>query len=669
MMGRKPTYEELEQRIRELESGSDKREQLLAEKITLLDNILRNAQDIAIATTDLDFHINYYNPMAEKLFGYTAEEVFGKTVQEMHTKENVEPDRFERAIEIVRREGRYSYSLKQETENGPRYLDSQVAGIFNPDGKMVGFSLFSRDVTESKNVEKVLLAEHARFATVMDSLEAGVYATDLQTHEVLFVNKYIINRIGNVVGKICWKTIQTGQTGPCDFCTNDKLLDADGNPTGDYVWEFLNTRDGEWYQCHDQAIRWPDGRLARLEIATNITDIKRAEEALRRRDQYLTGLNEAAQVLLVSEDKVLFQEFIDKISPALDASRAYVFINYHDQDGSLLMSQKAEWCAKGISPEIDNPLLQSLSYNVLSPRWKEIFKHGGIINCLASDCLPEEHKILDPQGILAILVVPIMVDGEFIGFIGFDNCVSECKWSAIEQTFLSTAARDLAQTIKRVSSRKQIRASLDEKEVLLREIHHRVKNNMQVIVSLLRMHSRMTDDTRLGHVFDDCRDRINAMSLIHESLYQSENLARIDFKIYLKKLCKNLIQAYGALGKEIAVTVDRCNVDLDMDQGVAVGMVICELVSNAFKHAFPPNKGGQILISLSSIEGEMVELIVQDNGKCLPPEIDIFNPKSLGLRLTTAAVTRELGGSINVERDSGTRFIIRFKCKTKRKTL
>ncbi|MCD6184948.1 MAG: PAS domain S-box protein, partial [Deltaproteobacteria bacterium] len=184
MMGRKPTYEELEQRIRELEGGSDKREQLLAEKTTLLDNILKNAQDIAIATTDLDFRINYYNPMAEKLFGYTAEEVFGKTVQEMHTKENVAPDRFERVIEIVRREGRYSYSLKQETENGLRYLDSQVAGIFNSDGKMVGFSLFCHDVTESKNAEKVLLAEHARFATVMDSLDAGVYATDLQTHEV-----------------------------------------------------------------------------------------------------------------------------------------------------------------------------------------------------------------------------------------------------------------------------------------------------------------------------------------------------------------------------------------------------------------------------------------------------------------------------------------------------
>ena len=155
------------------------------------------------------------------------------------------------------------------------------------------------------------------------------------------------------------------------------------------------------------------------------------------------------------------------------------------------------------------------------------------------------------------------------------------------------------------------------------------------------------------------------MSLIHEALYQSDNLAQIDFKVYLKKLCSNLIQAYGALGEGIAVTVDRCNVSLGMDQGIAVGMVICELVSNALKHAFPLGKGGQILISLFGLEGDMVELIVQDNGKSLPTEIDIINPPSLGLRLTAATVTRELGGSIKVERKGGTRFIIRFKCNNK----
>jgi len=217
---------------------------------------------------------------------------------------------------------------------------------------------------------------------------------------------------------------------------------------------------------------------------------------------------------------------------------------------------------------------------------------------------------------------------------------------------------------ERKKAEEQIAVSLMEKEVLLREIHHRVKNNMQVIVSLLKIYSRKTDNRQLGQIFDDCRNRVTAMSLIHEALYQSENLSRIDFEVYLKKLCRNLEQTYEASGKGIVVTAKKCNVSLNIDQSVAIGMVISELVSNAFKHAFPLGKGGNISISLSGLEDDNVELIVKDNGKGLPREIDILNPPSLGLKLAVATITRELGGSIDVERDGGARYIIRFKCKS-----
>jgi PAS domain S-box-containing protein len=216
---------------------------------------------------------------------------------------------------------------------------------------------------------------------------------------------------------------------------------------------------------------------------------------------------------------------------------------------------------------------------------------------------------------------------------------------------------------ERKRAEEHLAASLKEKEVLLREIHHRVKNNMQVIVSLLRMHARRTTDKEVQSAFDDCRDRVNAMALIHEALYQSDNLAQIDFEVYLKKLCHNLSVAHGTSGKGIAVTVGQCNMTLSTDKGIAVGMVIAELVSNAFKHAFPPKKGGQISVSLSNLDEDTVELIVQDNGIGLPAEVDVLNSPSLGLRLVVAAVTRELGGSIEVTRDGGTRFVIRFACE------
>lgn len=154
------------------------------------------------------------------------------------------------------------------------------------------------DQQDTDNVE--LTQAHSSISKVLDSLDALVYVTDMDTHELLFFNEYGKAIWGDAVGKICWQTLQSGQSGPCEFCTNSKLVDANGQPTGVYVWEFQNTVDGHWYQCRDQAIEWIDGRVVRMEIATDITERKQAEEelkaakelaeALARRDE-LTGLN------------------------------------------------------------------------------------------------------------------------------------------------------------------------------------------------------------------------------------------------------------------------------------------------------------------------------------------------------------------------------------------
>ena len=117
--------------------------------------------------------------------------------------------------------------------------------------------------------------------TILDSLDASVYVADMDTYELLYINKYGRDIFGDIQGKICWKSLQKGQDGPCSFCTNDRLLDNNGKPTSAYVWEFQNTIDNRWYQCRDQAITWVDGRLVRMEIATDITERKLAEEELK----------------------------------------------------------------------------------------------------------------------------------------------------------------------------------------------------------------------------------------------------------------------------------------------------------------------------------------------------------------------------------------------------
>ncbi len=238
--------------------------------------------------------------------------------------------------------------------------------------------------------------------------------------------------------------------------------------------------------------------------------------------------------------------------------------------------------------------------------------------------------------------------------------IAGCGYQEMEKL-----AGHFRQMIDAVKSREEaLRNALGEKEVLLREIHHRVKNNMQTIASLLRMHARKIDDARLTEIVNDCRDRIAAMSLVHESLYQSDSLAKIDFETYLNKLCRNLGRAYHAGGKGVSVSVDRCDVGLNLDQGVAVGLVVSELISNAFKHAFHEKESGSVAINVKNIDDDRVEMIVADDGAGLPADLDIRKTSSLGLRLVGGIITREMGGTIDVENDNGAKFIIRFKIKT-----
>lgn len=133
---------------------------------------------------------------------------------------------------------------------------------------------------EDKQPPRVSDLSYQTIATVLDSLDALVYVADMDTYELLFTNEYGRNIWGDIQGKTCWKVLQEGQDGPCSFCTNNRLLDKDKKPTGVYVWEFQNTVNKHWYQCRDQAIEWVDGRIVRMEIATDITDRKRAEEKL-----------------------------------------------------------------------------------------------------------------------------------------------------------------------------------------------------------------------------------------------------------------------------------------------------------------------------------------------------------------------------------------------------
>jgi two-component sensor histidine kinase/AmiR/NasT family two-component response regulator len=206
----------------------------------------------------------------------------------------------------------------------------------------------------------------------------------------------------------------------------------------------------------------------------------------------------------------------------------------------------------------------------------------------------------------------------------------------------------------------QIKASLKEKEILLREIHHRVKNNMQAISSLMRLQSRkFTDDVHL-EIFREVENRIQSMALIHEMLYHEEDFARIEFERYVIQLVFRLLGVYGIRDGRITPHIQVENVCLGLDTAIPCGLLINELVTNSLKYAFPEDRTGELAIDLRSSGDETFELSISDNGIGLPEDLDFRKSETLGFTLVMSWVN-QLQADIELDRTIGTRFHIVFK--------
>ena len=202
----------------------------------------------------------------------------------------------------------------------------------------------------------------------------------------------------------------------------------------------------------------------------------------------------------------------------------------------------------------------------------------------------------------------------------------------------------------------QIQASLQEKEVLLKEIHHRVKNNLQLISSMMRLQSGKMEDANMLHVFKESQDRVKTMARIHEELYRSKDLARIDFAQYVQGLTTNLVRSFGS---GIKLIVDINDIYFGIDTAIPCGLIINELVSNCLKYAFPEGKQGEIRIGLRTNGSDQFTLTVRDNGVGFPVDLNFQKTNSLGLQLVNT-LAKQLRGTIQLDRDSGTAFAITF---------
>jgi PAS domain S-box-containing protein len=208
-----------------------------------------------------------------------------------------------------------------------------------------------------------------------------------------------------------------------------------------------------------------------------------------------------------------------------------------------------------------------------------------------------------------------------------------------------------------------IRKNSLEKEILLGEIHHRVKNNMQIVSSLLKLQGKKISDSNVRQIFEECNNRINVISHIHEILYQSKDFSGIIFSEYIENLCKNLYQLYGINSNRITLNLDTEALTFKIGVAIPCGLIINEIVSNSLKYAFSDSQSGEIKILLKKIKDKKVYLSIQDNGIGLPRDIDFRTLNTLGLNLAKNLTEHQLHGQFNIISDNGTKIEVSFDGK------
>jgi two-component sensor histidine kinase len=259
---------------------------------------------------------------------------------------------------------------------------------------------------------------------------------------------------------------------------------------------------------------------------------------------------------------------------------------------------------------------------------------------------------LAQKGSRSILCLPITSKAKLIGVLYLENNLSSHVFTPTRIEVLKLLASQAAISLEN--------AALEEKEALLREVHHRVKNNLQLISSLLSLQAVRISDPAVAELFAESRDRVRSMALVHENLYRFGNFARAPMKPHLESVCAQLFRAYAPATEQISLHLDIDEVQLDLDRAVACGLIVNELVSNALKHAFPDGRRGALWISLQSLEADGCLLRVRDDGVGISESIHPKTAETLGLQLVND-LADQLRGSVEIRSLDGVDIAITFQ--------
>jgi two-component sensor histidine kinase/putative methionine-R-sulfoxide reductase with GAF domain len=404
--------------------------------------------------------------------------------------------------------------------------------------------------------------------------------------------------------------------------------------------------------------------LAREQLEAELAERRRAEEAQRRYSERLEILHEIGQATLAAlSPETIAQAALNRVRQLISCRGAGVI---------MFDSEIRTATVLAIDTTVEEPVMQAGMRFSFEMFWdaSEIIAtlEQGKIHVIENDLtIPQPTpaaQILQAGGIRSVLLAPLIFQEKVVGLLGLAADLPNV-FTPEHVDIAREVAHSLGVAIQQVRLREErevhaqrLEASLQEKEVLLKEVHHRVKNNLQIISSLLSLQSKYITDERELDVFRESRDRVKSMSLAHERLYQSPDLAQIDFAEYIRDLVAHSFRSYRDRSALITLRIDADDVSPGLDTAIPCGLIINELVSNALKHAFPDNRTGEIRIGLHS-ENDQTILTVSDNGVGFPADLDFRDTDSLGLQLVTTLV-EQLEGSIELDNREGTAFKITF---------
>ena len=568
-----------------------------------------------ICASDKEGYITEFNAAAEKTFGYDRMEVIGRHVSILYGNP---PERIKNAYEQLYEKGKFAGEVINIKKDGQKFIAYLSASVLkNDEGELVGAMGVSRDISEMKKAEQELRNSEERYRAIYDQVFVGIAKMALNGRFIQ-VNEQMCNILGYTKEELCSKTFM-------DITVKEDV------PTSVNVMKKLASGQIEKTTFEKRYLH-KNGKIINANIATsvvldalgnpshvisifqNITEKVKLEHDRQSQSARHNAIIESSSHIIWTTDKQMCLTSFNK-NYAADLMKHY---NVQAYIGLSVVSVKVV-----LTEEYNNYWLKK--YEAVLRGEHQYF----------------ETKMIDRQNNVVwreIFLNPIFDElGNLVEVAGIGLDITEKKLA-----------------------NEQIHNSLQEKEVLLKEVHHRVKNNLQVISSILNLQSSYVKDQSTLNILKESQDRIKSMAFIHESLYQTKDFSSINFSEYVVNLSQNLLHSYSSLEHEIKLNLDIQNVFLNLDLAIPCGLIINEIVSNALKYAFVDKKEDAEIMIKMHLVGENLQLQIKDNGIGLPKHIDYRNTESLGLQLVVTLVD-QLNGSIDLDSTQGAHYDILFK--------